>query len=815
MSHYLRVTLLFFGFLLFQPSAWAQTGSTGSGVGTPGGINSTSTRAGSSQGTTPPAGLSDITESPAAAEMKVGDTELVSDNNALVSDDATRPLSSIEQTFQVLLPVDAPPLRQYGYDVFRAIPGPVSTNVSPSYILGAGDQLAILVWGDPVDLGELPALVPAEVNKSGGLFYAPVGLVPVAGSSLQEAERAMKNGLGKKYKRFELRLSLTQFRQFPITVSGFVAQPGVVSVSAGASVLDALGKAGGINRNGSLRQLQIKSLDGDLRIVDLYDVLVRGQTLVSGIREGDTLFVPPLGKTAGIWGAVKRPGIYELGNEDHVSDLVAMAGGTGPEALVDRTRITTILSGLISVSPHRLDDPGFLASTISDGTVLEVARGSLDIDGGVLVSGVVSYPGWYNLQRVGSLSSLIGEAGLKVTTDMDHAQVLRTDPKTFDKTAILFSPRKVLERLESPELRPSDQVRFFPKGEFDPVTVVGEVEFPLVIPYSTGLTLEGALALAKLASEPKTLKVQLRGSTGDFQEVYLGDRYRLASVLPIPLAPGTAVVVKRLDPVDKTPLIVASGRLNRPGSFVFTRGTTLSKLIEMAGGPTEDAFLQGLVVSRPSIGESQKEKIDRATESLQTEIASLLAELESINEPIARSALRSKIASKQSQIEIIRLQLTRALGRIAVDLPSDWQQLKGSANDLELEDEDSIFLPSVPRYVLVMGSVYNQGAQSYRAGITAREALENAGGATVEGDLDRLHIVRANGIVVKPSASFFGVGGTLGTTLGLGDAVVLPTKDTNSIDAWGVFKETLQVLGTTMGLTANSLAILATLGLLN
>ena len=47
--------------------------------------------------------------------------------------------------------------------------------------------------------------------------------------------------------------------------------------------------------------------------LDLYDLLLHGDT--SGDRQllpGDVIFIPPIGPTVSVYGAVRRPAIYEL-----------------------------------------------------------------------------------------------------------------------------------------------------------------------------------------------------------------------------------------------------------------------------------------------------------------------------------------------------------------------------------------------------------------------------------------------------------------------------------------------------------------------
>ncbi len=47
---------------------------------------------------------------------------------------------------------------------------------------------------------------------------------------------------------------------------------------------------------------------------------------------GDVIFIPPVGDTAGVAGAIRRPAIYELRGESKASDLLYLGGGLLPDA---------------------------------------------------------------------------------------------------------------------------------------------------------------------------------------------------------------------------------------------------------------------------------------------------------------------------------------------------------------------------------------------------------------------------------------------------------------------------------------------------
>lgn len=734
----------------------------------------------------------------------------------IATSEAQREPSAIELSFRNLMPTwTETTLAQYGYDVFKAGKASGSSNVSSQYVLGVGDKLSILVWGDPVDLGELPPVVPAEVNKAGGLFYAPVGLLPAAGQTLQDTEKALVTGLGKKYKRFELRLSLSQVREFPVTVSGFVTKPGLVMVTNGASVLDALTLSGGVTRNGTLRSITVRSVDGTTRSVDLYDTLTSGKPVASGLKEGDTLFVPAIGPVAGVWGAVKRPGIYELSASDKVGTLLDFAGGRLSQSVTDHARLTVVSQGRVSVVLRDLAEAAFLGTVVPDGSLLEVAEGALDNDHSVLVTGTVTYPGWYDLRTLSGLKGLLEQVGLKIVSDMDHAQIVRTEPQTFDKTVLFFSPRQVLAGGGAPPLEASDQIKFFPKEGQNPVTVMGEVKTPLVVPYHENLTLEAVLALTELKGDPMSLKVHLRWGKDNFAEIYLRDRYGKRPSVSQALQPGTAVIVKALDRIDRAPLVYVTGEVQRPGGYRLTPGMTLSQLVTLAGGFRPEAFPRGLLFLRESIVDSQRTQANKTLDAMDAEIQTLEANLAALTDPLARAAALAKLEAKKQARAEMQDQLNNSLGRMGLVVPKDWGDLAKQGQDLLLEDNDKIHIPSIPRYVTVLGAVYNQGSQAYLPGQSVQTVLNRGGGVTDAGHKDRTYVVRANGLV-ESSAAYWGLfgNGLMGLTLEPGDAVVVPLKDPNTVDAWSIFKESLGVLGTTIGVTANSLAILQTLGVL-
>ena len=60
------------------------------------------------------------------------------------------------------------------------------------------------------------------------------------------------------------------------------------------------------------------------------------------LQPGDVLFIPPIGGTVAVGGAVKRPAIYELKRGASIADAVSFAGGMLPDAYPDDARLERI-----------------------------------------------------------------------------------------------------------------------------------------------------------------------------------------------------------------------------------------------------------------------------------------------------------------------------------------------------------------------------------------------------------------------------------------------------------------------------------------
>ena len=111
-------------------------------------------------------------------------------------------------------------------------------------------------------------------------------------------------------------VGIGELRSIRVFVLGDAQTPGSYTVSGLSTITNALFVSGGVKKIGSLRNIQLKRGGRTVTTLDLYDLLLHGDTSADArLLPGDVIFMPPVGATVGLGGEVRRPAIYELKGE--------------------------------------------------------------------------------------------------------------------------------------------------------------------------------------------------------------------------------------------------------------------------------------------------------------------------------------------------------------------------------------------------------------------------------------------------------------------------------------------------------------------
>jgi protein involved in polysaccharide export with SLBB domain len=551
-------------------------------------------------------------------------------------------------------------LEPFGYDVFESLAGgfePVTSGpVPPDYVLGPGDSVRVQLFGNVNGIYEF------EVSRDGILNLPELGPITVAGLPFSEFRKDLNQRVVQMLIGTQVSVTMGQLRTMRVFVLGDVNRPGSFVVSSLATISSALYYSGGISEIGSLRNIQLKRNGKVVSRLDMYDLLLRGDT--SGdqrLQPGDVIFVPPIGATVGIGGAVRRPAVYELSGNTSVAEGVKLAGGLKPVAFPAASRIERINGDnqRIIVSLDAESKQG-AATQLVDGDTLIVPEVLPQLQGSVMLIGHVNRPGAFELRPGMRLTDLLPSADyLLPGADTGYILIRREDDnkrvdvisanlqeawlnpgseenlplKSRDSIhvfSLAFSRQRVIQPLLE-ELKLQSRV-----GEpYREVSVSGSVKAPGVYPMEPGMRVSDLLrAGGQLSEEAYTLRAELAR-----YEVLNGE-YRNSEVIDIDLdavlrGDKTAdlvltehdnVRISRIPQWDTLWSVRLEGEIRFPGEYRIRRGETLRQVLERAGGLTDAAFPEGAIFLRDALREREQEQIDALARRMEADLTQLSLE---------------------------------------------------------------------------------------------------------------------------------------------------------------------------------------------
>ncbi|MBI5049933.1 MAG: SLBB domain-containing protein, partial [Nitrospirae bacterium] len=195
------------------------------------------------------------------------------------------------------------------------------------------------------------------------------------------------------------------------------------------------------------------------------------------------------------------------------------------------------------------------------------------------------------------------------------------------------------------------------------------------------------------------------------------------------------------------------GEVKFPGEYTIKKGERLSSLIERAGSYTDKAYLRGAVFIREKVRDLQQKSLDEMMERLEREI---LAESSmQVSTSISQEEVQAKKAELEGKQKFIEsLRKLRATGRMTIRLAHQ-RLLKNTEYDIELEDNDSLNIPTKNSVINVIGAIMSRGSFIYSERLAYKDYIEMAGGYTRYADTDNAYVLKVDGSARKLSKGFF------------------------------------------------------------
>ena len=622
----------------------------------------------------------------------------------------------------------------FGHDIFRTQSASFLPNANQptpmNYTLGAGDEVIIDIFG------ATQLNLHRTISPDGTIVIEGYGPVNLAGLSIADATRRLKNTIGKRYQGNQIMLSLGQTRTITVNIMGEVTIPGSHQLSAFANVMNALYTAGGITDRGTLREIRIYRQNQLLSEIDLYSYLMDGN-LDGDVRltDGDVIIVNTYGARASISGNVKRPMTYELKQGETLERLLYYAGGFSAEAYTDAIRISRNNDGAPSV--HTVRNADFAAFRLMDGDAVEVAAILPRLKNTVEIQGAVFRPGYYGLdENVKTVRSLVAAAdGLSEDAVLARAALYRMQ---LDRTylTIAIDLKGILDgTVQDIELRNEDQL-FIPskKNELErmKVTIHGEVYNPATYTYAYNESVEDLILRAGGLTERaarKNVGVARRvidpNATEESQiktqlfSVDLSDSLGI-NEHGFMLEPYDEVFVRMSPAFGRQMNVRIQGEVVFEGTYTMkTKDDRLSDLVAQAGGLNSHAFVAGARLQRRM---TQEERYRRD-------------QLLKIN----------RAASSRDSVDTDKLDISDVYW-VGIDLAAAIAH-PGSDEDITLREGDVLIVPTMNHTVKIHGEVLYPNTVSYINGKNARYYINQAGGFSNRARRGKAYIIYANGKV--------------------------------------------------------------------
>jgi polysaccharide export outer membrane protein len=716
-------------------------------------------------------------------------------------------------------------LKPFGYDLFERDPSTFSpvTNVPvpADYTLGSGDQLQVQLYGNQNRNFTL------TVDRDGRVSFPELGPINVAGQRFSAVKDDLEQRVARQMIGVKASVSMGDTRAIRVFVLGAAQVPGSYSISGLGTITSALYAAGGIKRIGSLRDIQLKRGGTVVRHLDLYDLLLRGDTTDDAkLLPGDVVFIPPLGETASVDGEVNQPAIYEIRPGATVAELVRLAGGVTPEADNTQAQLTRIERGDRRVLAVNLTAAASGAQVLRNGDLLRVTRLIPTLDSGVRVQGYVFTPGaiaWHAGMKLTDALQSVDD--LRPDADLHYVLIRREVPPDRHIEAVSADLAAALRRPDSVanvSLMARDEITVFDlqsgrdriiqpllddlRMQSDinqPSSVVrvdGRVKVPGEYPLEPGMRVSdlvragGSLADSAYGGLAELARYQVvDGQSRQTQviDIDLAAALRGDAAANIQLQPFDALSVKEISLWGEQEQVVLAGQVRFPGTYAIKHGETLKSVLARAGGLTEFAFPEGSVFTRTELQTREQEQLDFLGQRMQTDIATMALQAS------AASQLNGQGANPTASLAIGQTLLTqlksaKAIGRLVIDLPRVISDPIGSEYDVVLRNGDDLIVPRYQQEVTVIGEVQSVTSHLYRADLTRADYIALSGGMTVHADASKIYVVRANGSVVANSGGFFRIN-SQGVKIHPGDTIVVPL-DTEKLPPLPMWQAITQIL---------------------
>ncbi len=626
----------------------------------------------------------------------------------------------------------------FGHDIFnnKLLSFEPNMNIATpqDYVLGPGDQLVIDIYGASQKSYQL------TVSPEGTVTVPDFGPITVSGMTVAAANSRIRASLGSRYSSSSLKVSVGQTRTILINVMGEVNKPGTYHLSAFASVFHALYAAGGIGDLGTLRNVKVLRGGNLVTIVDIYEYILNGR-LAGNIRlkDGDVISVGAYDCLVNVTGNVKRPMYYEMRANESVSTLLKYAGGFSGDAYRKSVRLirkTGERFGVFNIG--EFEQASF---KVADGDAVQVDAMLERFENMVEVSGAVFRPGQYRLgEQVTTVRSLIEQAdGLTEDAFTAHA-VLHRMRADRSLEVIPVDVAGIMGGTVADIPLANEDVLFIPtQAELISnryVQINGEVLSPGQYQWAANMTIEDlvmkaggltdAASVAKVTVSRRLVDPKATMASSELSKTFsfeLKDGFVIDGTPGFMLEPYDIVQVFRSPGFHTPRQITIEGEVNFSGRYTLEKkNQRLSDLVKMAGGVTDDAFVEGARLER-RMNDTERARLQMAL----------------------RTARNSRDSEDSVAVEKIQ---QSTIYNVGIHLEEALRNPGGDA-DIVLREGDRLVIPEYEGTVKISGDVMYPNTVAFENGKNYKWYVRQAGGFGERAKKRKSYVIYPNGTMAQ------------------------------------------------------------------
>ena len=687
----------------------------------------------------------------------------------------------------------------YGADFFENSRYAMQQQQSPvgdDYLLGAGDQLLVRVWGSTS--GE----TQVTIDRSGEIAIPKLGTLKLAGVKASQAQATVKALFNKYYKDIDVSVSLGRLRKITVYVVGQSRSPGSYQLNSQSTLTSGLFASGGPNASGSIRRIQLKRNGMVISELDLYAFLGKGdKTADVRLQDGDVIFYPQAEGHMAFVGKVNAPAVFEIkNNKETIADFLTLAGGLPVVADPRRANIERLTPGRDQprrVEDLKLDDTG-LKMQIQNGDVVSVGQIVPEMANAITLRGNVAQTSRTAFKPGMRISDVISQKTLLISPD----SIRKQNEVLFDSFEQERSARYrarvpldlAMERMAEQQDKSQEKIQDKGQEKAQDKSNIFAVMEAVPAPKSDKQEKSPFITEENVVDRIGGLIEEVNLDYAVIERINRNDLkvsvipFNLGKVLANPkdadnfeLQPGDVITVFSVKdlrvPISRRQVFVRiEGEVNRPGVYQVAPGEGLTHLIQKAGGMTADAYLFGAGFYREEVKKSQQENLNKLLRRIESESSGALAQAaQSVGASSDPGIVQAKItALKQSQQQSIeRARSLKPEGRISLGLPAVSAESLDRLPAIRLSQGDKLYVPSRPDFVYIFGSVNTESALIYKDGLTVADYIQLAGSG-MGADKDGVILMRADGSAVSNQSSWRNE--VMSTKVMPGDTIVMPEK---------------------------------------